>query len=140
MLCPPPMLGRHANTHNNTKAIVRGFDVRTGSRLWRSTPSPAPLNSRTRRAHESWGGGTGTSASWNQIGVDEDTSGLAYSSGLTPISDFSAGCVLPGNTLRRKPGSQSTTGPAEELHFQLCTIRSGPLTIATAPMLVSTSP
>ena len=89
--------GGTPKTHNNTKGTVRGFDVRTGKRLWtfNTIPRPGEFGNETWE-NDSWAvnGNTGV---WNQISVDEDL-GLAYLPVETPSSDFYGG-LRPGNNL-----------------------------------------
>src|SRR4029077_8259287 len=64
--------GGTPKTHNNTKGSVRGFDVRTGKRLWtfNTIPRPGEVGNETW-LNESWAV-TGNVGVWNQISVDED--------------------------------------------------------------------
>ena len=59
-------------THNNTKGLVRAFDVRTGKLLWtfNTIPRPGEFGNDTWE-NESWAinGNTGV---WTQITVDEE--------------------------------------------------------------------
>jgi quinoprotein glucose dehydrogenase len=84
-------------THNNTKGLVRAFDVRTGKLLWtfNTIPRPGEFGNDTWE-NESWGinGNTGV---WTQITVDEER-GLVYLPVETPTSDFYGG-HRPGNNL-----------------------------------------
>ena len=84
-------------THNNTKGLVRAFDVRTGKRLWQfnTIPRPGEFGNETWE-NDSWAinGNVGV---WTQISVDED-SGLVYLPVETPTSDFYGG-HRPGNNL-----------------------------------------
>jgi quinoprotein glucose dehydrogenase len=89
--------GATVSTHNNTKGLVRAFDVRTGKLLWtfHTIPRPGELGSDTWE-NESWAvnGNTGV---WTQITVDEDL-GLVYLPVETPTSDYYGG-HRPGNNL-----------------------------------------
>src|SRR5262245_45132670 len=89
--------GATVSTHNNTKGLVRAFDVRTGKMLWtfHTIPRPGELGSDTWE-NESWAvnGNTGV---WTQITVDEDL-GLVYLPIETPTSDYYGG-HRPGNNL-----------------------------------------
>ncbi len=89
--------GATVHTHNNTKGLVRGFDVRTGRMLWRfdTIPRPGEFGSETWE-NDSWAvnGNTGV---WTQISADEEL-GLAYLPVETPTSDFFGG-HRPGNNL-----------------------------------------
>ena len=59
-------------THNNTKGLVRAFDVQTGKLLWtfNTIPRPGEFGNDTWE-NESWAinGNTGV---WTQITVDEE--------------------------------------------------------------------
>jgi quinoprotein glucose dehydrogenase len=89
--------GATVATHNNTKGLVRAFDVRTGKTLWtfNTIPRPGEFGNDTWD-NESWAvnGNTGV---WTQITVDEDL-GLVYLPIETPTSDFYGG-HRPGNNL-----------------------------------------
>ncbi|MBZ5560304.1 MAG: PQQ-binding-like beta-propeller repeat protein [Acidobacteriia bacterium] len=89
--------GATVQTHNNTKGLVRAFDVRTGKLLWtfNTIPRPGEFGADTWE-RDSWAvnGNTGV---WTQITVDEDL-GLVYLPVETPTSDFYGG-HRPGNNL-----------------------------------------
>jgi glucose dehydrogenase len=84
-------------THNNTKGLVRAFDVRTGKLLWtfHTIPRPGEFGNDTWE-NNSWAtnGNTGV---WTQITVDEDL-GLVYLPVESPTSDYYGG-ERPGNNL-----------------------------------------
>src|SRR4029077_16819170 len=84
-------------THNNTKGLVRGFDVRDGQAVWtvNTIPRPGELGSDTWE-NDSWAvnGNTGV---WTQITADEEL-GPVYPHVETPASDF-YGRHRPGNNL-----------------------------------------
>ena len=88
---------RPSSTHNNTKGLVRAFDVRTGKLLWtfNTIPRPGEFGNDTWE-NDSWAvnGNTGV---WTQITVDEEL-GLVYLPVETPTSDFYGG-HRPGNNL-----------------------------------------
>ena len=89
--------GMTVNTHNNTKGLVRAFDVRTGKMLWRfnTIPRTGEFGNDTWEENSwSYNGNTGV---WTQISVDEEL-GLAYLPIETPTSDFYGG-HRPGNNL-----------------------------------------
>jgi quinoprotein glucose dehydrogenase len=89
--------GMTVNTHNNTKGLVRAFDVRTGKQLWRfnTIPRTGEFGNETWEENSwSYNGNTGV---WTQISVDEEL-GLAYLPIETPSSDFYGG-HRPGNNL-----------------------------------------
>jgi quinoprotein glucose dehydrogenase len=89
--------GATVPTHNNTKGLVRAYDVRTGKKLWQfnTIPRPGEFGNATWE-NNSWAvnGNTGV---WNQITVDEDL-GLVYLPVETPSSDYYGG-HRPGNNL-----------------------------------------
>src|SRR5579864_7764651 len=84
-------------THNNTKGIVRAFDVRSGKLLWTFNTSPRPGEfGNDTWLNESWStnGNTGV---WSQMTVDEEA-GLLYLPVEDPTSDYYGG-HRPGNNL-----------------------------------------
>jgi len=89
--------GATVSTHNNTKGLVRAFDVRTGKLLWtfNTIPRPGEFGNDTWQ-EESWAinGNVGV---WSQITVDEEL-GLVYLPVETPTSDFYGG-HRPGDNL-----------------------------------------
>ncbi|HYK59077.1 MAG TPA: PQQ-binding-like beta-propeller repeat protein, partial [Bryobacteraceae bacterium] len=82
--------GATVPTHNNTKGLVRAFDVRTGRKLWQfnTIPRPGEFGAETWE-NNSWAvnGNTGV---WNQITVDDEL-GLVYLPVETPSSDYYGG-------------------------------------------------
>ncbi len=89
--------GATVSTHNNTKGLVRGFDVRTGKLLWtfNTIPRPGEFGNETWE-NDSWAV-NGNAGVWTQISVDEEL-GLAYLPVETPTSDYFGG-HRPGNNL-----------------------------------------
>jgi quinoprotein glucose dehydrogenase len=127
--------GGTPKTHNNTKGSVRGFDVRTGKRLWtfNTIPRPGEFGNETW-LNDSWAV-TGNTGVWNQISVDEDL-GLAYLPVETPSSDFYGG-LRPGNNLFAESivAIDYKTG-RRRWHFQLVHHPIWNMDIAAAPILV----
>ncbi len=82
--------------HNN-KGFVRGFDVRTGKRMWIFHTIPT----KTEPGYETWEKGsaeyTGNTGVWTQITVDEQL-GLVYLPVESPTGDYFGG-HRPGNNL-----------------------------------------
>jgi quinoprotein glucose dehydrogenase len=89
--------GATVPTHNNTKGLVRGFDVRTGKVLWtfNTIPLPGEVGNETWES-DSWAvnGNTGV---WTLITADEEL-GLVYLPVEDPTSDYYGG-HRPGNNL-----------------------------------------
>jgi quinoprotein glucose dehydrogenase len=81
----------------NIKGYVRGFDVRTGKRLWifHTIPGPGEFGNDTWEK-DSWSY-TGNAGVWAQISVDEEL-GLAYLPVELPTGDY-FGANRPGNGL-----------------------------------------
>ena len=89
--------GMTVKTHNNTKGLVRAFDVRTGKLLWtfNTIPRPGEFGNDTWE-NESWAV-NGNAGVWTQMTVDEEA-GLVYLPVEDPTSDFYGG-HRPGNNL-----------------------------------------
>ena len=89
-------------THNNTKGLVRAFDVRTGKMLWtfNTIPRPGEFGNDTW-LNDSWAvnGNTGV---WTQITVDEEL-GLVYLPVETPTSDLLRRPSSRQQSVRREP-------------------------------------
>ena len=126
--------GGTPKTHNNTKGLVRGFDVRTGKRLWtfNTIPRPGEFGNDTWEK-ESWAV-NGNVGVWNQIAADEEL-GLAYLPVETPSSDFYGG-LRPGNNLFAESivAIDYKTG-ARKWHYQLVHHPIWNMDIAAAPIL-----
>jgi quinoprotein glucose dehydrogenase len=84
-------------THNNTKGMVRGFDARTGRKIWTFNTIPRP----GEFGNDTWENGSwatnGNTGVWTQMTVDEDA-GLVYLPVEDPTSDYYGG-HRPGNNL-----------------------------------------
>ena len=89
--------GTQVVTHNNTKGLVRAFDVRTGKMLWtfNTIPRPGEFGNETWE-NDSWAV-NGNAGVWTQITVDEEA-GLVYLPVEDPTSDQYGG-HRPGNNL-----------------------------------------
>src|SRR6202158_4675828 len=81
----------------NEKGYVRGFDIRTGKRLWifHTIPRPGEFGNDTWEK-DSWSY-TGNTGVWGQISVDEEL-GIAYLPVELPTGDYFGG-DRPGNGL-----------------------------------------
>jgi quinoprotein glucose dehydrogenase len=127
--------GGTPKTHNNSKGLVRGYDVRSGKRLWtfNTIPRAGEFGADTWE-RDSWAV-TGNVGVWNQIAVDEDL-GLAYLPVETPSSDFYGG-LRPGNNLFAESivAIDYRTG-VRRWHFQLVHHPIWNMDIAAAPILM----
>lgn len=85
------------SSKRNNKGYVRGFDVRTGKRLWIFHTIPK----KNEFGYDTWLNGsaeyTGNTGVWTQITVDEQL-GLVYLPVESPTGDFYGG-HRPGNNL-----------------------------------------
>ncbi len=89
--------GMTIDNYNNTKGLVRAFDVRTGEKVWQFDPIPRPGQfGNDTWLDNSWerNGNTGV---WTQITVDEENE-LVFLAVESPSSDFYGG-HRPGNNL-----------------------------------------
>ena len=89
--------GMTPRSMRNNKGYVRGFDVRTGKRLWIFHTIPT----KTEPGYDTWLNGsaeyTGNTGVWTQISVDEKR-GLVYLPVESPTGDYYGG-HRPGNDL-----------------------------------------
>ena len=81
----------------NVKGYVRGFDVRTGKRLWifHTIPQPGEFGNETW-LNDSWAY-TGNTGAWGQISIDEEL-GIAYLPVESATGDY-FGADRPGANL-----------------------------------------
>jgi quinoprotein glucose dehydrogenase len=127
--------GNTPKTHNNTKGQVRGFDVRSGKKLWtfNTIPRPGEFGNDTWE-NDSWSvnGNTGV---WNQIAIDEEL-GMAYLPVESPTSDFYGG-QRPGNNLFAESivAVDLKTG-VRKWHFQLVHHPIWDTDISSGPILM----
>jgi quinoprotein glucose dehydrogenase len=91
------LAGMAPKVQDNQKGYVRGFDVRTGKRLWifHTIPRPGEFGNDTW-LKDSWAR-TGNTGVWAQMSVDEDL-GLVYLPVELPTGDYYAG-HRPGSGL-----------------------------------------
>jgi quinoprotein glucose dehydrogenase len=84
-------------THDNTKGLVRAYNVRTGKLIWTFHTIPK----KGEFGYDTWENGSadrnGNTGVWTQISVDEDA-GLVYLPVESPTSDYYGG-ERPGNNL-----------------------------------------
>jgi quinoprotein glucose dehydrogenase len=121
-------------THNNTKGIVRAFDVRTGKKLWtfNTIPRPGEPGNETWEK-DSWAvnGNTGV---WSQISIDEDLDSV-YLPVEEPTMDIYGG-HRPGDDLYADTlvSVDLKTGK-KKWHFQFVHHPIWDFDISGAPML-----
>ena len=89
--------GTQIVTHNNSKGIVRAFDVRTGKRIWAFNTIPRPGEFGNDTWEENSWAFNGNTGVWTGITVDEEE-GLVYLPIEDPSSDQYGG-HRPGNNL-----------------------------------------
>jgi quinoprotein glucose dehydrogenase len=122
-------------TKNNVKGYIRGFDVRTGKRLWIFHTIPQ----KGEFGYDSWLDGsadtTGNAGVWGQISVDEEL-GMAYLPVELPTGDEYGG-HRPGNGLFGESivAVDLKTGQ-RKWHYQLVHHGIWDFDIPCAPMLI----
>ncbi len=84
-------------TRNNVKGYVRGFDARTGKRLWIFHTIPLPGEYGFNSWEKDSSSYTGNAGVWGQISVDEEL-GMAFIPVELPTGDYYGG-HRPGNGL-----------------------------------------
>ena len=126
--------GMTPRSMRNNKGYVRGFDVRTGKRLWIFHTIPK----KGEFGYDTWEKGsaeyTGNTGVWTQITVDEKL-GLAYLPVESPTSDFYGG-HRPGNNLFGETLVCVDLKTGErKWHFQLVHHALWDMDISSAPIL-----
>ena len=119
----------------NVKGYIRGFDVKTGKRLWifHTIPSPGEFGNDTW-LKDSWSY-TGNTGAWGQISIDPEL-GIAYLPVESATGDY-FGADRPGNNLFAESlvAVDLQTGQ-RKWHFQLVHHGIWDHDIPCAPMLV----
>ncbi len=126
--------GMTPKSMRNNKGYARGFDVRTGKRLWifHTVPMKGELG------YDTWLNGsaeyTGNTGVWSQISVDEEL-GLAYLPVESPTGDYYGG-HRPGNNLYGESivAVDLKTGQ-RKWHYQLVHHPLWDMDISSAPIL-----
>jgi quinoprotein glucose dehydrogenase len=130
--------GMTAKSMRNNKGYVRGFDVRTGKRLWIFHTIPM----KGEPGYETWENGSaeysGNTGVWTQISVDEQL-GLVYLPVESPTSDYYGG-HRPGNNLYGESlvCVDLKTGQ-HKWHYQLVHHPLWDMDISSAPILADIS-
>ncbi len=126
--------GMTPKSMRNNKGYVRGFDARTGKRLWIFHTIPVKGES----GYDTWLNGsaeyTGNTGVWTQISVDEQL-GLVYLPVESPTGDYYGG-HRPGNDLYGESlvCVDLKTGQ-RKWHFQLVHHPLWDMDISSAPLL-----
>ena len=126
--------GMTPRSMRNNKGYARGFDVRTGKRLWIFHTIPK----KGEFGYDTWDKGsaeyTGNTGVWSQVTVDEKL-GLAYLPVESPTSDFYGG-HRPGNNLFGESLVCVDLKTGErKWHFQLVHHPLWDMDISSAPIL-----
>ena len=129
------LAGGEPKSKSNVKGYVRGFDVRTGKRLWifHTIPRPGEFGYNTwEKDSAEYTGNTGV---WAQISVDE-TLNMAYLPVELPTGDYYGG-HRPGNGLFGESivAVDLKTGQ-RKWHYQLVHHGIWDMDIPCAPMLI----
>ncbi len=129
------LTGGVPKSRKNVKGYVRGFDARTGKRLWifHTIPRPDEYGIETWEK-DSWSY-TGNTGVWGQISADEEL-GLVYLPVELPTGDYFGG-DRPGNGLFGESivAVDLQTGK-RKWHYQLVHHGLWDMDIPCAPMLV----
>jgi quinoprotein glucose dehydrogenase len=126
--------GMTPKSMRNNKGYVRGFDVRTGKRLWIFHTIPK----KGEFGYDTWEKGsaeyTGNTGMWTQLTVDEQL-GLVYLPVESPTGDFYGG-HRPGNNLFGETLVCVDLKTGErKWHFQLVHHPLWDMDISSAPIL-----
>jgi quinoprotein glucose dehydrogenase len=109
--------GATVPTHNNTKGVVRAFDVKTGKLVWRFNTIPRP----GEFGNETWENGSwatnGNTGVWAHMTVDEEL-GLVYIPVETPSSDYYGGHRPGANLFAESLVAVDLKTGVRKWHFQ----------------------
>ncbi len=118
----------------NNKGYVRGFDVRTGKRLWIFHTIPK----KGEFGYDTWLDGsaeyTGNTGMWTQLSVDEAL-GLVYLPVETPTGDFYGGHRRGNNLFSESLVCVDLKTGQRKWHFQLVHHPLWDMDISSAPIL-----
>ena len=123
-------------THDNNKGYVRGYDVRTGKRMWIFHTVPKKGQFGYDTWHNNSADVNGNAGVWTQVSIDPELN-LAYLNVESPTSDFYGGHRpgpgLFGNSL---VAVDLTTGE-RRWHYQLIHHEIWDLDNSSAPLLMN---
>src|SRR5579863_3613480 len=126
--------GMTPKSYRNNKGYVRGFDARTGKRLWIFHTIPM----KGEAGYDTWLNGsaeyTGNTGVWNQISVDEEL-GLAYLPIESPTGDYYGGHRPGDNLFGESLVCVDLKTGQRKWHFQLVHHPLWDMDISSAPIL-----
>jgi quinoprotein glucose dehydrogenase len=127
--------GANPKSKTNVKGYVRGFDVRTGKRLWifRTIPRPGEFGNDTW-LNDSWSY-TGNTGAWAQISADEQL-GLAYIPVEMPTHDYYGGDRPGANLFSESIVAVDLKTGQRKWHYQLVHHGLWDNDIPCAPILI----
>lgn len=127
--------GSDPKSRRNQKGYVRGYDVRTGRRLWifHTIPTHGEYGNDTWE-RESWVD-TGNTGVWAQISVDEEL-GLAYLPVEMPTGDYYGGHHPGSNLFAESLVAVDVRTGVRRWHFQFIHHGMWDWDLPCAPMLI----
>jgi quinoprotein glucose dehydrogenase len=127
--------GMTVPTHNNTKGLVRAFDVKSGKLLWtfHTIPQAGQFGADTWE-NDSWkdNGNTGV---WTQITVDPQL-GLVYLPVESPTSDFYGGHRAGNNLFGESLVAVDLKTGQRKWHYQIVHHPIWDYDLSSAPLLI----
>ena len=127
--------GAIPKSKSNIKGYVRGFDVRTGKRIWvfHTIPRPGDVG------HDTWGGDsasyTGNTGVWAQMSIDEQL-GLVYLPVELPTHDYYGGDRAGNNLFSESIVAVELKTGKRRWHYQLVHHGMWDMDIPCAPVLM----
>src|SRR6202790_608649 len=126
--------GMTPKSMRNNKGFARGFDVRTGKRLWIFHTIPM----KGEFGYDTWLNGsaeyTGNTGVWSQISVDEEL-GLAYLPVESPTGDYYGGHRQGNNLFGESIVAVDLKTGQRKWHYQLVHHPLWDMDISSAPIL-----
>ena len=128
------LLGESPKSRTHEKGYVRGYDARTGKRLWifHTIPLPGEFGNDTWEG-DSWSY-TGNAGSWAQMSVDQ-TLGLVYVPVELPTGDYYGGHRIGNGLFGESLVALDIKTGKRRWHYQLVHHGIWDLDIPSAPIL-----
>jgi quinoprotein glucose dehydrogenase len=126
--------GANPKSKINVKGYVRGFDVRTGKRLWIFKTIPGPGEPGNETWHDDSWAYTGNTGVWAQISIDAEL-GLAYLPVELPTHDYYGGARHGNNLFSESLVAVDLRTGVRKWHFQLVHHGIWDMDIPCAPIL-----